>query len=630
MSAEKLITDHIDIWTSAIKAKSASGRGSSKKRELYGIKKLRELILELAVRGKLVPQDPSDEPASVLLERIAAEKAQLVKDGKIKRTKADSRIEDAKKTFNLPESWGWVRLCQVGNIFNGNSISARVKEQKYMTDEGLPFIATKDIGYGFDDIDYFNGVRIPIGEPKFKIAKKNSVLICAEGGSAGKKCGITTVDICFGNKLFAIELYGDIEAKFVLSNYLTPSFYAQFSSSMTGIIGGISSAKFSELVIPLPPLAEQKRIAAKVDELMARCDQLEKQTEASLDAHQVLVETLLATLTNSQDAADLMVNWARISEHFDTLFTTEQSIDQLKQTILQLAVMGRLMPFGSNSESGDLKKFLSFGPRNGFSPKEVKSDTGITVLKLGATSYGSLDLNESKSIDVEIERESHLWLNKGDILIQRGNSANYVGCNCLVEEDVSDVIYPDLMMKIRPSNIASSEFLSMWLSSPMAREFMWSRMTGTSGTMPKISKKVVESIPIVVPSRHIQESIVAKVNELLSVCEQLKQSLFGIQQIQLQLTDTIVEEFVDTSVQKANTPKDKSNEMMISTILSTTNVSPDNNSPIALIVKQEGGKADAKEIWNKTQFSLPDFYKQLKKEIEAGYIEMPSPAIANN
>ena len=85
--SEQLITDHIDIWTSAILSKSTSGRGSNKKYELYGITKLRELILELAVRGKLVAQDANDEPASVLLEKIAAEKAQLVKEKKIKRPK---------------------------------------------------------------------------------------------------------------------------------------------------------------------------------------------------------------------------------------------------------------------------------------------------------------------------------------------------------------------------------------------------------------------------------------------------------------------------------------------------------------------------------------------------------------
>ena len=90
MSVEKLITENLDIWTSAIKTRSASGRGSSNKLELFGIKKLRELILELAVRGKLVPQDPNDEPASVLLDRIRAERASAPKPQKGRKKKADA------------------------------------------------------------------------------------------------------------------------------------------------------------------------------------------------------------------------------------------------------------------------------------------------------------------------------------------------------------------------------------------------------------------------------------------------------------------------------------------------------------------------------------------------------------
>lgn len=148
-----LITDHIDTWTSAIKQKSATGRGSNKKHELYGIKKLRELILELAVRGKLVPQDPNDEPASVLLERIAKEKAQLVKGKQIKKGKKLSEITND-TPFDLPCGWAWSRLGTVGNIFNGNSINAKLKEEKYSNIQGLPFIATKDVNYGFYDLDY--------------------------------------------------------------------------------------------------------------------------------------------------------------------------------------------------------------------------------------------------------------------------------------------------------------------------------------------------------------------------------------------------------------------------------------------------------------------------------------------
>ena len=107
LSIDNLITDNIDVWTSAIKKRNSQGRGSNRKVELTGVKKLRELILELAVRGKLVPQDANDEPASVLLEKIAEEKAQLIADKKIKKTKTLPEITDEEKPFELPEGWEW-------------------------------------------------------------------------------------------------------------------------------------------------------------------------------------------------------------------------------------------------------------------------------------------------------------------------------------------------------------------------------------------------------------------------------------------------------------------------------------------------------------------------------------------
>ena len=112
----------------------------------------------------------------------------------------------------------------------------------------------------------------------------------------------------------------------------------------------LNAEKVRELPIPLPPLAEQHRIVAKVDELMALCDRLEAEQTDAEAAHAKLVETLLGTFTRSTDAAELAANWQRLAEHFDTLFTTESSLDALKQTILQLAVMGKLVPQDPNDE----------------------------------------------------------------------------------------------------------------------------------------------------------------------------------------------------------------------------------------------------------------------------------------
>jgi type I restriction enzyme S subunit len=543
MSAhEQLLMNNLDIWISAIRRKSTAGRGSSKKIELYGIRKLRELIFELAVRGLLVPQDPGDEPASELLRSIAAEKVQLVKDGRIKKGRTLPAVSNEEEPFVLPKGWEWSRLGTIGHIFNGNSVNATIKETKYTNVDGLPFIATKDVGYGFEELDYQNGICIPADEAGFKIARKNTLLICAEGGSAGKKCGITNRSICFGNKLLAVEPFGNINSKFLLSTYLTPTFFNQFSSAMSGIIGGISSAKFSELVVPIAPAQEQHRIAAKVEEMIALCDQLEQKTYATLSSHQSLAKILPNILNSAVDHGQLTSIWEHIVNNFDTIFTTEESIDQLREIILFMAVNGLFIKFPENSKKGPLKKFLSFGPKNGYSPNESQNKSGQKVLKLGATSYGALDLSQTKFFDDEIPKESHLWLKADDILVQRGNSHAFVGSSILIEHSIDNVIYPDLMMKLRAADGVSPEFLSIWLCSPQARQHMWDRMTGTSGTMPKISKSVVETIPIVVPPKDVQKQIVSEVKKLMALCGQLKARLYEVQTTQLHLADAVTEQ----------------------------------------------------------------------------------------
>jgi hypothetical protein len=157
MSVEQLITQHIDTWTSALQTRSTAGRGSNGKIDLYGIKKLRELILELAVRGKLVPQDPNDEPASELLKRIAAEKAELVKQGKIKKQKPLPEISEDEKPFELPVGWDVIRLGEIAAKI-GSGSTPKGGQSTYVS-SGVPFLRSQNIwndGLRLDDVVFIN------------------------------------------------------------------------------------------------------------------------------------------------------------------------------------------------------------------------------------------------------------------------------------------------------------------------------------------------------------------------------------------------------------------------------------------------------------------------------------------
>lgn len=581
MSAEQLITQHINTWTSALQTRSTAGRGNNGKIDLYGIKKLRELILELAVRGKLVPQDPNDEPAFELLKRIAAEKAELVKQGKIKKQKPLAKITEDEKPFELPVGWEWTKLSDAYDVRDGTHDTPKYQSS------GYPLVTSKNLSSGkldLNDIKYISEKdHIKINERS--LVERNDILF-AMIGSIGNPV-IVDIDEEFSIKNIALfksykkEFFQPLFIKYVLDNLAKKI----KESSSGGVQPFVSLGTLRNLVIAFPPLSEQIRIVSKLTDLMSLCDQLEQQSLTSLEAHSQLVETLLATLTNSQNAEELAENWARISQHFDTLFTTEASIDALKQTILQLAVMGKLVPQDPNDEpasellkrieqekaqlvkEGKIKKQKPLPPvsdeekpfelpegwewcrlgtlfsfQNGYAFKsEWFSDSGIRLVRNANISHGFISWADSVRLpESMLSQFEGFGLNIGDVVISLDRPIINSG---LKYAFIRECDLPCLLLqRVAKFNSIGSLILSCFLSKWLESNYFTNAIDpGRSNGVPHISTKQLEMTLFPLLSQSEQSKIILKTNELIQVCEQLKSRLQSAQQTQLHLADALTD-----------------------------------------------------------------------------------------
>lgn len=573
MAIEKLITDHLDLWTAAVRPKSSAGRGSNSKLELTGIKKLRELILELAVRGKLVPQDPSDEPASVLLERIATEKAQLVRDGKIKSEKKYPVISDAEQPHSKPDGWVFERF---GNVLINRdferiplSVSERERRKGGYDYYGASGVIDRIDGYLFDK------PLLLIGEDGANLINRSSPIAFIARGQ-----------YWVNNHAHVLDGLNEDLLKYVCLHINAISLLPYITGTAQP---KMNQAKMNAIVLGIPPLAEQKRIVAKVDELMALCDQLEQRSEAQLAAHQTLVETLLATLTDSCDADELAQNWARLSTHFDTLFTTQASIDALKQTILQLAVMGKLVPQDPSDEPASAlleritaekaqlikeKKIKKEKPLPAISEEEkpfelpqgwvwcrlndlaLSSEAGWSpqceptsrecnkwgVLKVSAVTWGIFKPEENKELPESLEPRPEYEVKPGDFLISRANTAELVARAVIVPHDAPiHLMMSDKLIRFKFSKLIEPHFVNMVNNSVFSRTYYAKVAGGTSSSMKNVSRSQIQNLVVALPPRSEELKIIDKVNGLMTICERLKSSLQTSQQTQLKLTETIIE-----------------------------------------------------------------------------------------
>ncbi|MDK2750080.1 MAG: restriction endonuclease subunit S [Halomonas meridiana] len=578
MSARELITEHLDLWTGAVTKKSSSGRGSNGKVELTGVKKLRELILDLALKGRLSERFIDDQPAEKLIEQFFLHKEKLVKDGELRRQKKLPEITYQEHEYKIPETWQVERLARLSHQITKGTTPTSIGLS--FAEKGVNFVKVESLHDG--GINHAN-VQF-ISQDTHQALQRSQLeagdILFSIAGTIGKTAIVQDIDTPANtNQALAIikgtsQVFTERFLKLQLDSFVSAK---AKNKARGGAMSNISLGDLSNLVVIVPPIEEQHRIVQKVDELMALCDRLEQQTSDQLEAHETLVDTLLGTLTQSANATELAENWARLAEYFDTLFTTEQSIDKLKQTILQLAVMGRLVEQDDGdepaeqlieriathkAETGNGKRRASKPPKSGTAesqPFQIPStwawmplrQTGITstgktpstknasffsgdIPFIGpgqVTAAGKINTPE-KYLSEEGILQSEEALS-GDILtVCIGGS---IGKTAIVTERCG---FNQQLNKIRPVLVEPSYLLAA-INADFFQHSIREKATGSA--TPIINRSKWESIAIPLAPLDEQRRIVQKVDELMALCDHLKQRLTQASNTRCQLAGAVVE-----------------------------------------------------------------------------------------
>ena len=433
-----------------------------------GVQKLRELILDLAVRGKLVPQDANDEPAAVLLERIKKEKERLVKEGKVKKDKLSQSIIAEEIPYKLPTNWQWTKLCEIGLINPRNEVDDS-KIASFIPMNLIPQSYNKEIRYEvrkWADIKkgftHFADGDVVLAKITPCFQNRKSTVIYGLKNSVG--AGTTELHVYR-------PINNLINPEYVLLYLKSAEFINNGISKLTGTAGQkrVPNEYFAENPFPLPPLAEQKRIVTKVDELMKLCDELEARQKKKQETRILINNAALNKLLTADTPETFTKNWQRIGDNFDILYSAPENIGKLRQAILQLAVMGKLVPQNANDEpaavllerikkekerlvkEGKVKKekslpaikddeipydlpkgweWVRFGEiilyiESGWSPmceKRPKEGKEWGVLKVSAVTWDRFNPFENKALPISLDPKPEHEVKVGDFLMSRARS----------------------------------------------------------------------------------------------------------------------------------------------------------------------------------------------------------------
>jgi type I restriction enzyme S subunit len=524
-----------------------------------GVKKLRELILMLAIQGKLVLQNSNEEPTKVLLKGIDKEKNKLIKAGEMKDRDPLPPIKVQEQLFDIPSSWEWVRLGAVitllGDGIHGTPVYNNTGEYYFINGNNL----------ADGKIEIKENTKSISAEEYHKHKKKLTArtVLVSINGTIGNVAFYDNEKVILGKSACYFNLFDKIDKLFIKKLINSKYFMDYAFSSATGsTIKNVSLKAMREFVFPLPPLAEQHRIVAKIDQLMALCDKLESERNERRNKRLAIHTAAINRLLSAPDTSAFNKSWNFITKNFSELYSVPENVEELKKAILQLAVMGKLVPQDPKDQpasellreiEAEKKRLVQEGKGRNleilpeikpdeipfdlphswewvrlgdvgetnigltYSPADI-SNIGIPVLRSNNVQNGKLDLSDLVRVNKDVK--SSVIVNEGDLLIcARNGSKALVGKTAQIT-GLSEKMAFGAFMAIFRSRI--NNYVLYFINSPLFR-----RMIDEVNTMTinQITQNNLKTTIFPLPPLAEQKRIVAKIDQLMSLCNSLNLQL---------------------------------------------------------------------------------------------------------
>ncbi len=490
------------------------------------VARMREVVLELAVRGKLVNQVPVDESAHLLLERIKKTKERLVADRRIKR-QAILPVNEEELPFLIPEHWAWTRLGEIGDWGSGSTPSRGNPE---LYDGGITWLKSGEL----NDNQSLAGSEETVSELalntcSFRRNEPGDILLAMYGATIGKvailaESAVTNQAVC-GCTVF----------DGVLNRYLFIFLLSQRSRFHSASEGGaqpnISKVKIVGFPFPLPPLAEQKRIVAKVDELMALCDQLEAQQQERQARHAALVQASLARFTTTPTPANLQFL-------FHPSYTVSPA--DLRKTILTLAVQGKLVPCETSGWKSEVMKDVCVQITDGEHATPQRVQEGIPLATAKNIRDGFLDLTNTDFVAPATAEKCWKRCKPKDQDILMVCVGATTGRVCLVQNPPDMVLVRSVALIRSNSELIAPIFMDLFLRSPAGQSQIWGNVKQSAQPCLYLGKMSEIEIPL--PPLAEQRRIVAKVDELMALVDDLETQLAASRTVAHNLLAALVRE----------------------------------------------------------------------------------------